>query len=114
MKAGLGDAVKSGDLDKAQNLLLTYNKAGGKENAGLTARRQHEASWFDQPAPTNPAAAGPEVAYLTPMQRESLARRGIETAAPGPTPEQQAGQWAQTGPALAGAAPCCVEHCRRA
>jgi hypothetical protein len=26
---------------------------------------------------------------LTPLQRESLARRGVETAAPGPTPEQQ-------------------------
>ena len=60
------------------------------------------------PASAAPTPATPAGAPLTPMQRESLARRGIETAAPGPTPEQQAGQWAQTGPALAGAAPAAL------
>jgi lysozyme len=97
MKAGLGDAVKSGDMDKAQSLLLQYNKAGGKEEPGLTARRQQEASWFDQPGGGSatsapPAAAAPEAAYLTPKQREAMARRGIDTSASprGPSPEQQA------------------------
>lgn len=49
MNSGLGQAVKAGDWDKAQSLFLTYNKAGGQENSGLTSRRQQEASWFGQP-----------------------------------------------------------------
>jgi lysozyme len=111
MKAGLGDAVKSGDLDKAQSLLLTYNKAGGQENPGLTARRQQEASWFDQPAVPAVDLAAPT--SLTPRQREALARRGIDTsAAPrGLTPEQQAAyseQMAQQGRNMVGAAPAAL------
>lgn len=64
-QSGLGEAVKSGDWDKAQGLFLQYNHAGGKENAGLTARRQAEAGWFgqggapQQPQPQQTAQAAP-------------------------------------------------------
>lgn len=58
-QSGLGEAIRAGDLGKAQQIFLQYNKAGGKENEGLTARRQQEAAWFGgapQPAPASPAS----------------------------------------------------------
>jgi lysozyme len=60
-QSGLGEAVKAGDLDKAQQIFLQYNKAGGEVNPGLVARRQKEAAWFGgQPAPQpTPAPASP-------------------------------------------------------
>lgn len=68
MNAGLGSAVKAGDWNKAQELFGQYNKAGGQELPGLTARRQQELSLFTQsgqqaqgPAPFQaiPPAAAP-------------------------------------------------------
>ena len=51
-QSGLGAAVKSGDYDKAREIFLQYNKAGGEVNPGLVARRQKEAAWFGGlPAP---------------------------------------------------------------
>jgi GH24 family phage-related lysozyme (muramidase) len=47
--AGLGQLVKSGDWAGAKARILQYNHAGGDVNAGLTARREAEASWFDHP-----------------------------------------------------------------
>lgn len=69
-QSGLGEAVKAGDWDKAQNLFLQYNHAGGKENAGLTARRQAEAAWFggsptQQPQQVAQAALAPQQAPLS-------------------------------------------------
>lgn len=49
MKAGLGAAVKAGDWAAAKEHLLQYNHAGGQVLAGLTKRREAEASWFDKP-----------------------------------------------------------------
>lgn len=46
---GLGTAVKASDWAKAKELILQYNHAGGQVNAGLTARREAEVSWFDSP-----------------------------------------------------------------
>ena len=46
---GLGSAVKASDWPKAKSLILEYNHAGGQVNAGLTARRETEVSWFDSP-----------------------------------------------------------------
>src|ERR1700719_4047618 len=45
---------------------------------------------------------------LTPLQREALARRGVDTSAPGPTSEQRADQWDQTREGLADAAPAAL------
>lgn len=46
MSAGLGNAVKSGDMTAAQAKILEYNKFQGETNAGLQTRRAQEASWF--------------------------------------------------------------------
>jgi len=48
-KAGLGAKIKSGDYEGAKANLLQYNHAGGEVNAGLTARREAEVKWFDNP-----------------------------------------------------------------
>lgn len=45
----LGTAVKASDWAKVKELILQYNHAGGQVNAGLTARREAEVSWFDRP-----------------------------------------------------------------
>jgi len=57
-QSGLGQAIKSGDFDKARDLFLQYNKAGGEVNPGLVSRRQAEAGWFGAGmAPQAPQAA---------------------------------------------------------
>lgn len=45
-KSGLGDAVRSGDMDRARQLFLQYNKAGGEVLPGLVSRRIAEAAWI--------------------------------------------------------------------
>jgi GH24 family phage-related lysozyme (muramidase) len=47
--AGLGTAIKAGDWAKAKEIIPQYNHAGGQVLAGLTARREAEVSWFDNP-----------------------------------------------------------------
>ena len=47
--ASLGGAVKAGKWDTVKADILQYNHAGGQVNAGLTARREAEVSWFDSP-----------------------------------------------------------------
>ncbi len=47
-QSGLGQAVSSGDLDKAKSLFLQYNKAGGDVVDGLVQRRLQEVAWFGQ------------------------------------------------------------------
>ena len=46
MKSGLGAAVQNGDLERAREIILLYNKAGGEVLPGLVARRKVEASWI--------------------------------------------------------------------
>jgi lysozyme len=47
INSGLGEAVRSGDMDTAQKLFLQYTKAGGAPNQGLADRRAQEVSWFN-------------------------------------------------------------------
>jgi GH24 family phage-related lysozyme (muramidase) len=47
--ASLGAAVKAGKWDTVKADILQYNHAGGVVNAGLTARREAEVTWFDNP-----------------------------------------------------------------
>lgn len=47
--ASLGAAVKAGKWDTVKADILQYNHAGGVVNAGLTARREAEVSWFSNP-----------------------------------------------------------------
>ena len=50
MRAGLGDAIRSGDLETAREKFLKYNKAGGDVLPGLVSRRFQEADWIASPA----------------------------------------------------------------
>jgi GH24 family phage-related lysozyme (muramidase) len=47
--ASLGAAVKAEKWDTVKADILQYNHAGGQVNAGLTARREAEVTWFDHP-----------------------------------------------------------------
>jgi lysozyme len=59
-QSGLGAAVRAGDYDKARDIFLQYNKAGGEVNPGLVERRQWEAAWFSgQPQPSQASPAAP-------------------------------------------------------
>ena len=48
-KQSLGAAVKAEKWDTVKADILQYNHAGGAVNAGLTARREAEVTWFDNP-----------------------------------------------------------------
>lgn len=79
-RAGLGQAIKSGDLATAKQRFLQYNQAGGAVLPGLASRRQQEASWFGkgdtpQGAPDGGYMdAGTEV-YAGPFADLPLAKR---------------------------------------
>lgn len=71
-KAGLGNAIRSGDIETAKAIFQQYNKAGGEVLAGLDSRRSAEAAWFNsfgsnptQPdnllAAATPAGASPRI-----------------------------------------------------
>lgn len=63
-QSGLGEMVRTGDLQGAATRFLEYNKAGGKVSPGLVARRQKEAAWFGggQPQPAPQAVPAPAMA----------------------------------------------------
>lgn len=65
--SGLGEAVRAGDIDKAKQLFLQYNKAGGETNEGLVNRRYREAQWFG--TADAPAGNGPLVDKQTAYER---------------------------------------------
>lgn len=46
--SGLGEAVRTGDTERARDLFLQYNKAGGEVLPGLVQRRIAEAAWIGQ------------------------------------------------------------------
>jgi len=71
-QSGLGAAIKAGDWDKAKDIFLQYNKAGGEVNPGLVARRQKEAAWFGggqapQASPAGLLASAPQAAPQPPI-----------------------------------------------
>jgi len=85
-QSGLGEAIKSGDLDKAQSLFLQYNKAGGEVNPGLVTRRQKEAAWFTG-QPTQAPQAAPQAAPM----RSPLSAPPIFPTPPQAAPQPQQG-----------------------
>lgn len=104
--SGLGDAIKAGDFDRAQQLFLQYNHAGGKVDPGLTARRQKEATWFGsglptapQPASASPASPAnalpggmPAQPFFAPQQALQAAGSAAPAAAPYVPPQIQPAQ----------------------
>ena len=71
MESGLGQAIKSGDMDAARASFQQYTQAGGQTLPGLVNRRQAELGWFGQtpndPRNTTPSGGGygvdPDGAY---------------------------------------------------
>jgi lysozyme len=59
-QSGLGEAIASGDLEKAQSIFLQYNKAGGSVLDGVVQRRLQEVAWFGQGNSSGPN--GPQIA----------------------------------------------------
>lgn len=87
-QSGLGEMVRSGDLQGAAQRFLEYNKAGGQVNPGLVARRQKEAAWFGAGQPNGAPLAAP----ATPGAPLSLAPQAppISAGQPLAAPQQQA------------------------
>ena len=70
-RAGLGDAIRSGNMEDARSRFLQYTKAGGQDLPGLVNRRQAEAAWFGGAAP--PPDESPEGARLAASMRPQQA-----------------------------------------
>lgn len=49
VNSGLGEAVRSGNLDEVRSIFQQYNKAGGEVLPGLVSRRAAEALWIGNP-----------------------------------------------------------------
>ncbi len=79
-KGELGKAIASGDLDKAREIFVKYNKAGGEILEGLTKRRLAEVEWIGS---AGAAAAGPASAL-------SVAASAAADIARSPTSESPA------------------------
>lgn len=76
MRAGLGAAIKNGDLNEAKQIFAQYVHAGGQRLAGLEARRVAELQWFG----AVPAAGQvQDVPFEKPLQQQSAP---IVSAAP--------------------------------
>lgn len=99
----------------AASLLKADPNADARTVVGETAARNNPTFFRGRPTvaialqryadatggtPASPSPSDSIASALTPMQREALARRGVETAAPGPTPAEQAGQWTKTAGGL--------------
>lgn len=95
-QSGLGEMVRSGDLQGASQRFLEYNKAGGEVNQGLVARRQKEAAWFGggQPLGAPASPAGPSISLpeqpAPPLSLAPQAPPIFAQSAPQAAPQQQA------------------------
>jgi lysozyme len=83
-QSGLGQAVKGGDLDKARDLFLQYNKAGGEVNPGLVNRRQTEAGWFGAGMPAQAPQAAPQAPLTLPSAQAPVFPTQAVAAPQGP------------------------------
>jgi len=66
-RAGLGEAIRSGNMDAARERFLQYTKAGGQDLPGLIERRRKEAEWFGG-APVQTASLGSSSGLGGPQQ----------------------------------------------
>lgn len=64
IQSGLGDAVRSGDLDAVRDIFQKYNKAGGEVLPGLVSRRSQEALWIGNPDALSVASASSDGAAV--------------------------------------------------
>jgi lysozyme len=86
--SGLGEAVASGDFDKARSLFLQYNKAGGSVVDGLVQRRLQEVAWFGEGTATqigptaSPSFSIATQTAVTPPQVEISPASNVEASVP--------------------------------
>ncbi|MDO9382629.1 MAG: lysozyme [Hyphomicrobiaceae bacterium] len=74
-RSGLGEAIRSGDTERARELFLQYNKAGGEVLPGLAQRRIAEAAWIGQPMEPVPLGAAPASAAAGPVLASGYGQR---------------------------------------
>lgn len=116
-RAGLGEAIRTGDMPRARELFLQYNKAGGQELPGLVKRRQAELAWWDAPgdsktasgaAPSSPAIAALAAAPQTAASGAPRGLLGDLTGQPQPAPSQAPQE--DDFPALSMAQPARIDY----
>jgi lysozyme len=76
ISSGLGEAVRSGDVDAVKSRFLAYNKAQGEVLPGLVRRRLEEVSWIGNgvaPGGPNPNGAAPATSLPVPAAPLSAA-----------------------------------------
>ena len=78
MSAGLGEAIKSGNLEEGRKIFLQYNKAGGDVLPGLARRRLEEATWFGNAQIANPTAGPAFHAQSETWTTQSVATTRVE------------------------------------
>jgi lysozyme len=104
IRSGLGDAVRSGDIERVREIFVQYNKAGGEVLPGLARRRLAEAAWIGAPQShalgsgagwdaISVAAAGSGVSAEAPVAMKHVGQAPVDmaalaarTAAPSPPP----------------------------
>ncbi len=64
-RSGLGEAVRSGDLERVRDIFVQYNKAGGDVLPGLAQRRLAEAAWIGAPQAPVPTSVSGAHAFAT-------------------------------------------------
>jgi lysozyme len=104
-QSGLGQAVASGDLDKARSLFLQYNKAGGSVVDGLVQRRLQEVAWFGQGNPATQAAGASFAAMASAASASAIATSTSVQPAELRSVTNRVESSAQAGPAGDPAAP---------
>jgi lysozyme len=80
MAAGLGEAIKSGNLEEGRKIFLQYNKAGGEVLPGLVRRRLEESAWFGDDQAANGSLKG--AAEPTTGDWKTLAVAAMQAAPP--------------------------------
>jgi lysozyme len=91
-RSGLGDAVRSGDLDQVRDIFKQYNKAGGEVLPGLVSRRAAEALWIGNPdavsGPAMTALANAQPAAAEQPELPPIVTAAAEVARPAAAPLQ--------------------------
>jgi lysozyme len=86
-QSGLGEAVSSGDMDKARSLFLQYHNAGGSAVDGLVQRRLQEVAWFGAGAsesqPASFAAVAQQASTAPALDSNTSTTSGSVASEPG-------------------------------
>ena len=79
MKAGLGSAIRSGDLDRAREIFVKYVKAGNEVLPGLVKRREAEVEWIGKTLVNAANRTAPADAGLSNTTSPAAVARNVAT-----------------------------------